>query len=76
MSYNNGNNNNTTTYNMCVVEKNQIWGMSSHQMERRQLCLVFINQIKQVGFKVSYKGVEGSWVLTVAWRLFQVSAEA
>jgi len=33
-------------------------------MERRQLCLVFIDEVKQVGFKARFKcGEEGSFGL-------------
>jgi len=33
--------------------------LESHQMERRQLCLVFIDEVKQVGFKASFECGEG-----------------
>jgi len=49
--------------------------MGSHQMERRQLCLVFIDQVKEVRFKISFKCVREDEFLTVSGRLFQVSAE-
>jgi len=41
------------TYNAHVVTKDRTCGAISHQMERRQLCLVFADQVKHVGFKVS-----------------------
>jgi len=42
-----------STYNAQPVEKKSHLRCGSHQIERRQLCLVFIDQIKQVRFKVS-----------------------
>jgi len=43
----NNNNNNSRTYNVHMVEKSHT---GSQQMERRQSCLVFIDEVKQVDF--------------------------
>jgi len=40
---------------MCAGAKNQVCSIGSHQMERRQSCLVFIGQVKQVRCKASFK---------------------
>jgi len=51
-----------------MVEK--IRGAGSHQVERRQSCLVFIDEVKEfAGFKTSFKCVEGRWVSNCVWEV-------
>jgi len=45
-------------------------------MEKRQLCLIFIDQVKQVGLKRVLNVVREGESLTVSGRLFQISADA
>jgi len=37
-----------------MVEKIRICGASSHQMEKRQSYLVFVDQVEQAGFQVNF----------------------
>jgi len=45
-------------------------------MERRQSGLIFVDEVKQVGFEVSLNMAREGEYLTESWRVFQVSAEA
>jgi len=38
---------------MCAWSKNGIRGVGIHQTEKRQSCLVFIGEVKQVDFRQS-----------------------